>query len=194
MDGATIGACFFGSGASEGQKNVRVRLNQQVRAASTIICSSAIISLLAAIAVLGCGFTPSFDTPFATVETYVWAYNNNDQALMGKCGFNADLYKLFRHRVDVGVGEPKYDIVTDIRAELLYKEWARPKATRQYTSERMFLTVRFTSASDPTYEIKSKVLLVKRRSSFTDFKDPIRWQLMPLSVAKEEEAGDAPFR
>ncbi|MBN2208221.1 MAG: hypothetical protein JW759_02850 [Candidatus Coatesbacteria bacterium] len=129
----------------------------------------------------------------ATLETYVWAYNKNDQTLMNKCGFDADLYKLFRHRVDIGVGEPKYDIVNDIEVELLFKEWARPKSTRQYTSERIFLTVRFTSKSDPTFEVKRKLLLVKRRSSFTDFRDPIKWQLMPLEAAREEEAGDVPF-
>jgi len=150
--------------------------------------------LLVGCSLAGCSFEPRFDTPFATVQTYVWAYNHDNQAVMKQCGFNADLYKLFRHKIDVGVGPPRYDIVKDIRAELLFKEWARPKLTRQYTSDRMFLTVRFTSDSDPTFDVKARLLLVKRRSTFTDFRQPVRWQLMPLQAAREEKAGGIPFR
>ncbi|HUT02850.1 MAG TPA: hypothetical protein VM163_03040 [bacterium] len=136
-------------------------------------------------ALVGCTFEPSFDTPEATVEAYVWAYNHNDQVLMTKCGFDTDVNKLFRVRIDVGIGEPKYEVVHDIRAELVKKEWTRPKTTSNYTSDRMFLTYHFTSKSDPTFDINSKLLLVKRRNTFADFLAPIRWQLMSLESAKQ---------
>jgi len=155
--------------------------------------SLAILLLIALLFVVGCGFEPSFDPPYNTVKTYVYAYNQNDSVLMKKCGFSCDLYKVFRQRIDVGVGQPKYEPVYDIKAELMYKEWARPKQTRQFTNERIFLTVHFTSESDPTYDVQEKLLLVKRRSTFTDFREPVRWQLMPLEAAKAEDAGDVPF-
>ncbi len=133
---------------------------------------------------VGCAFKPSFDTPEETVQTYVWAYNHNDKALMNKCGFNANVNKLFRIKIDVGIGEPKYEVVHDIRAKLLKKEWTRPTATTNYTTDRLLLTYRFTSSSDPTFDIENKLFLVKRRNSFADFLGPIRWQLMSLESAE----------
>jgi len=106
---------------------------------------------------------------------------------MTKCGFSADLNKLFRIRIDVGVGERRYEAVHDIRAELLKKEWTRPKTTTNYTTDRLLLTYRFTSRSDPTFDIDTKLLLVKRRNSFADFLAPIRWQLMPLESAEQHD-------
>ncbi|MBN1591799.1 MAG: hypothetical protein JW941_00960 [Candidatus Coatesbacteria bacterium] len=138
---------------------------------------------------LGCGFEPKFDTPIATVETYVWAYNNNNGDLMKKCGFDADLYKLFRIRTDVGVGEPTYEPVRDIQMEVLSEEWARPKNTRKFTSDRILILFKFTSKDDSTFQAQRKLLLVKRRNAFMDFSDPIRWQLMSLENARLEEAG-----
>ena len=155
----------------------------QVRIRSLSYASLAMVFVL-----LGCGFEPKFDTPDATVQTYVWAYNHNDEVVMKKCGYNADLYKLFRIRTDLGIGEPTYDVVRDIKAELQTKEWARPKATRRYTTDRILLLFRFTSRSDPTFDVRSKLLLVKRRSRFTDLADPIRWQLMSLENALAEDA------
>jgi len=153
------------------------------------IWSLSFASLTMVFALLGCAFEPEFDTPDATVRTYVWAYNHNDRDLMTKCGYNADLYKLFRVRTDLGIGEPTYDVIRDIRAELLTKEWARPKTTRRYTSDRILLVYRITSKSDPTFDVQGKLLLVKRRNRFMDFSDPIRWQLMSLENARAEAAG-----
>ena len=147
-------------------------------------------------ALLGCAFEPEFDTPAATVQTYVWAYNHNNKDLMTECGYNADLYKIFRIRTDLGIGEPTYDVIRDIQAELLTKEWARPKTTRKYTSDRMLLLYRFTSKADPTFNVQAKLLLVKRRNRFMDFTDPIRWQLMSQENARAEAAGSrgTPFQ
>ncbi len=148
------------------------------------------LALLVMVCVLlGCGFEPKFDTPFATVETYIWAYNHNNSDLMTQCGYDADLHKLFRIRTDLGVGEPSYDAVRDIQTEVLSEEWARPKATRRYTSDRMLLLFRFESESDSTFDIQAKLLLVKRRSAFVDFTNPIRWQLMSQRNAQAEVAG-----
>ncbi|MBN2209677.1 MAG: hypothetical protein JW759_10335 [Candidatus Coatesbacteria bacterium] len=137
---------------------------------------------------LGCGFKPKFDTPDATVQTYIWGYNHGDQNLMKKCGYDADLYKLFRVTIDVGIGKPEYQPVRDIQAELLTKEWARPKTTRKYTSDRALLSYDFKSESDPTFHVRAKLLLVKRRNTYMDFADPIRWQLMTLENARAEAA------
>ena len=153
------------------------------------IWALSIASLVMACVLLGCGFEPKFDTPVATVETYVWAYNHNNTDVMRQCGYDADLYKLFRIRTDIGVGEPTFEAVRDIQTEVLSEEWARPKATRRYTSDRMLMLFRFESGADPTFDIQTKLLLVKRRSAFMDFSDPIRWQLMSLQNAKAEAAG-----
>lgn len=148
-----------------------------------LFSSSLTVALL-----LGCAFEPEFDTPDATVQTYVWAHNHNNKDLMTECGYNADLYKVFRVRTDLGIGEPTYEIIHEIQAELLMKEWARPKTTRKYTSDRALLLYRFTSKADPTFDVQGKVLLVKRRNKFMDFSDPIRWQLMSLENARAEVA------
>ena len=83
------------------------------------IWALSLASLVIVCVLLGCAFEPKFDTPIATVETYVWAYNHNDNDLMKQCGYDADLYKLFRIRTDIGVGEPIYETVHDIRMEVL---------------------------------------------------------------------------
>lgn len=148
------------------------------------LCCTLFVCFAAVWMLVGCSYEPRFDTPEGTVRAYIWGYNHNDKALMGKCGFNADLDKLFKIKIDVGIGEPRYEIVHDIRAKLIKKEWARPTKTANYTSDRLFLTYRFTSESDPTFKVERKLLLVKRRNLFADFMAPIRWQLMPLEMAK----------
>jgi len=161
------------------RESLRVLVNRR-KLVSVLSCAFVALVLTA------CDFEPSFDPPFSTVQTYVWAYNHNDEILMKECGYSADLCKQFRNKIDVDVGEPKYEKVTDIRATLLSKEWARPKATMKATNERALLTVLFTSDSNPIFKVKIKLLLVWSRRAFSQFGQPARWRLMPLEDANEE--------
>lgn len=131
-----------------------------------------------------CKKSDPFDTPQATLRTFIEAYNNGDTKTLRMCGVVDTLLKDLTIE-DEHAGLIRYVPVEDLELKILSVDFKRPDLTKRFTTEKAICSCEFTSKTDKDFHLKEDVLVAKKRHSFQDFSETSRWQIM--SYLGEEE-------